>query len=286
MYGLNAITCPCTCHTGGRCTPCTIPGGCGHLHTPTLTHRCYRGERCTEWEWVEDPAGGPGLARVGREINTTSGLCLACVRHTERALAELPRDYTELHLMLGRGMGAAAGEPVSRSRELPVPLRLDVEAVLSAMLAETTCWAEAVAEPLNVAWDSTLVDHHTRPGVAMQRACQLLAGALSPLLAVRDWTRMVWLPDGWGALPEARDGVDGAVTLLELHHQARRVTGMTRLRHRMPVPCPNRVPRPCERMTLIRDDGDDYVYCTSCGVWYSHDEYLAYTSALSRSVPA
>ena len=44
------------------------------------------------------------------------------------------------------------------------------------MVTEATCLAEAVAERLRVEWDSTLVDHHTRPAVALYRATHLSIG--------------------------------------------------------------------------------------------------------------
>lgn len=280
MPDITATTCPCPCHEGRSYTPCTVPGGCGHLHPH---HQCRRAERCAEWVWwdtTHPDTGAPTRLRVGADINSTDGLCLACIRHTERALSDLPRDYTELAMLLGR-TGNTAGEPVSGSRELPVPIRLGVEAVQAAMVAEATCWAEAVAETLQVEWDSHRVDHHTRPGVALQRAAHLLANAMSPLLAVRGWTRMVWQPDGCTPIPETRDGVDGAVTLLELHHQARRILGVTRVVFRMPAPCGG-----CRRLTLCQDNGGDTIYCTWCPRRYTEDEYDTYAHALAHSVPA
>jgi hypothetical protein len=243
------------------------------LHTD-VGHRCYRAERCAEWEWDTDPTGE--RIRVGRPINAEHGLCPSCVAHTEHALHEMPRDYTELHELLGRTGGTALGEPVTASRELPTPLRLDVEATMAAMVTEATCWAETVAEIIGVEWDTWSVDHHTRPGPALQRATRLLAGAISPLLAVRDWTHMVWTSDGWAVAPEPRDGVDGAATLLELHHRCRRLCGLTRLRHRMTAWCPR-----CERPTLMRDDGEDWVWCAGCAVWLSPEDYTTLTSTLA-----
>lgn len=277
MPDFHATTCPCTCHEAGPYTPCTIPGGCGHLHDE---HRCRRAERCLDWVWVDvyDPdTGDTALARAGTLINAP-GLCLRCTQHAEQVLTDLPRDYTELALIAGRGLGTTSGEPVGGSPELPVPVRTEIQAVQAAMVAEVTCWAEAVAERLHIGWDSNLVDHHTRPGVALQRATRLLAGALSPLLAVRGWTRMVWAADGCTAVPEDQDGVDGMITIIELHHRARRLLGVTRQVWRKPVPCGR-----CGRRTLVRDDGADDVRCTYCGHVYTDTDYTTLVGVLAAA---
>ena len=252
------------------------------LHA-ALHYRCRRADRCADWEWVDiiDPDGTAGRARIGRAINTTDGLCPTCTRHVEAALLSLPRDYVELALITGAVGGTSIEEPVSRSRELPIPLRLGVVTDMEAMVTEATCLAEAVAERLRVEWDSTLVDHHTRPAVALYRATHLLAGALSVLLAVRDWSRMVWAPDGWTAVPETRDGVDGALTCLDLHAHSRRLVGRSRLVHRLPAGCPR-----CERRGLVRESGDDTVSCTRCGRRYTGQEYETLVCALAASTPA
>lgn len=278
---IDVGSCPCTCHDGGVSESCSIMGGCTYLHA--VRHRCRRANRCADWEWVDTigPDGIRGRARIGRSINTTDGLCPTCALHTATALVELPRDYTELVLIVGHTGGNGLSEPVAGSRDLPIPLRLGVLTLLESMVAETTCLAEAVADRLHVNWDSTIMDRHTRPGFALQRACRLLGGSLSVLLAIRDWPRMVWSPDGWTADPETWDGVDGALTVLDLHHQARRLAGYTRLVHRMPAGCPQ-----CERFSLVREDGDDLISCTRCGTQYTQAEYNTVVHALGASVPA
>lgn len=274
---IDASTCPCYCHTTTPDASCTILGGCGYLHA--TRHRCRRGDRCADWDQVDtvEPDGSRGRVRIGAPINSSTGLCLVCAGRAGQAVAELPRDYTELSLILGR-TSIGGGEPVAGTPGLSVPVRLDVEALRAGMVAETTCWAEVVAERIGVTWNSDLMDRHTRPGWALQRACHLLAAAMSPWLAVRDWTRMMWHPDGQAADPEPQDGVDGAIALIELHHQARRLCGVTRLVHRMPVPCIT-----CGRRALHRDNGDDQVYCTYCDRVYSGGDYSQVVSVLASA---
>lgn len=256
-------------------------GGCVSLHA--VRHRCRRAGRCADWEWVDTLLvdGTRSRARIGRAINSSDGMCPTCTQHTGSALAALPRDYADLSLIVGATGNSGLSEPVAGSRDLPIPLRLGVLTLLESMVAETTCLAEAVADRLRVDWDSELMDRHTRPGFALQRACRLLGGALSVLLAVRDWPRMVWAPDGWTAGPVVRDGVEGAMTVLDLHYQARRLAGRTRLVHRMPAGCLK-----CERFALLREDGDDTVHCARCGATYTAEEYNLAVHCLAASTPA
>jgi hypothetical protein len=243
----------------------------------TAPYRCYRADRCAEWDWWD--SGIDGFVRVGATINSTLGLCPACCRHLACCLVDLPRDYTELNMIIGKSSASALTEPVATTRELPTPLRLPIEALQASMVWETSCWAEPVAERLEIDWDSHDVAH-SRPGAVLQRATRLLGNALSVLLAVRDWTVMVWDDDGLHAGPELRNGVDGAVAVMDLHHKARHYTGMTRLVHRQPIPCPT-----CQRRALCRDNGDTSVYCVACHRVYTEDDYSILVSALAQSRP-
>lgn len=242
------------------------------------SYRCYRADRCAEWAWWN--AGTDGYIRIGAAINATSGLCPTCTRYLGLCLAGLPADYTELNMIIGKSPVSALSEPVATTRELPTPLRLPIEALQAAMVWETSCWAEPVAERLHINWDGYLADHHTRPGVVLQRATQLLGNALSVLLAVRDWTVMVWDDDGLHAGPALRDGLDAALAVMNMHHKARHYTGMTRLVQRLPPPCPM-----CQRRGLCRDNGDTSVYCAACHRIYTDDDYRTLVSALAQSRP-
>lgn len=235
---------------------------------PPVPHRCRRGPRCTDRERL-----GDGTI-LGALIPAADGLCPACTRHTEQAIVELPTDYVELDLLLGKT--STTGAPlVSGTRELPVPIRLNVEAVQAAIVHEVWCWAESVAEVMRIGWDSYDTGH-SRPGFRVQRAARLLAGATSVLLALRDVVHIGWDTEEPAAVE--RDGITGALLLLDLHHQTRRVAGRTRLVHRLPAPCPR-----CWFSALERPDGDDIITCTNCARRYTWDEYNRLCNALSVS---
>lgn len=245
--------CECDCH--GMAAPyatCSIDGGCGHLHQPDPDAEGPR------WE------GGPTLTR--------RGLCETCALYVERALAELPTDYTELHLLLSSGDSGIQEVLVTSSEELKVPIRLSVEALMARMVAEAQAWAEPVAELLLIDWDTDQMSR-CRPGFRLQRAAQLLSNALDTLLGLGVQEHRHALDSDW----LVRDGVDAAIEFLHLHDLTRSVCGMTRLIHKLPAPCPR-----CERLTLVRHNGCEHVTCEGCGVRWPEDQYQRLTLVLAE----
>jgi hypothetical protein len=225
-------------------------------------HRCHRGPRCVRWQRHPDTG-----ARLGAEINADRGLCEPCTRHLGGALGTLPRDYAELHRVLAR-IARPGADVVTGTRDLPIPVRADVEALMSEIVHETVCWAESTSDVLGIVMD-TQTTRDSRAGVALQRAARILAGAMSVFLALRDVEHVEYagLVNGVATVL-TRDGLDGAVVLLDLHHRVRAVTGQTRLINRLPTPCPR-----CEYLALERADGDDVIQCRACERVYTWEEY-------------
>ncbi len=223
-------------------------------------HRCYRGPRCAQREPDPDT---PHITR-GAQINPAEGLCDACTRHLRQAITDLPRDYLDLDTALA-GTRDGLRQLVSGTRELPVPISLSIETVQAALLHEAQCWAESVADVLNVDWD-TQAARDSRPGPVLERAARLLENSISVLLALRGVVHTGWILDEWTTFD--RDGLDGAVILLDLSHRVRAITGQLRLVHNLPEPCPR-----CDHRALQRADGDDVIRCGSCGQRCTWEEY-------------
>lgn len=220
-----------------------------------MDHRCRRGEYCADHEEIENK-------RLGRQVEKPDGLCDACTRQVERTIAELPVDYVTLNTILGKG-ATVGGEPVRMTKELPVPIRLHIEALQRAMVHEVDLWAGSVANALRVRRSPP---GGVRPGWRLDRGCHLLAGSVATFLELRDEKHTVW--EYGHRYTVARDGLDGALTLLRLHHRARVFVGATKLVHQLPVPCPR-----CEAMALEREDGSDLIECRECNKPYTWDEY-------------
>jgi hypothetical protein len=258
-----ATCAPCACHEGGPYAVCSVPGGCGHLHKPVLV-------------------------RIGGLIMAADGLCTTCTRVAVFAINELPRDYVDLHEGMGHG-SIGMTDLVTATRDLPAPLRVSVAAVASEMVVVAVALAEPVAELLHIKWDSTLMDHHTRPGYALQRATRLLSHHVSVLLALHGIEMQVWSDNGWYYQFQESDGIAGTLALLELHHASRGILGLTKLVHELPrsAPCPA-----CGGQ-LVRENGASEVHCVRCPEVWSEEDYrrlvlvcLATRQADDRRTPA
>lgn len=239
----------CACHNGPN-YPCTVPGGCGHLHKPKPI-------------------------KVGGRIVADDGLCPTCTRVTQHAISELPRDYVDLTDALQHGTVGLA-ELVAATKDLPAPLRVSVAALKAEIVRAAAVWAEPVAERIRVDWDSTAMGRHARPGYVLQRAARLLANNMPVFLALRDVEVEVWAENGWYHTGEPNDGVTAAIQLLDIHRVARAVLGQTKLVHELPAPCPN-----CDHMTLVRDDGDGNVHCRHCRLQWPEEDYRRLTLILA-----
>lgn len=220
-----------------------------------MEHRCRRGDRCPDFETINGQ-------KFGRAINASEGLCDTCERHVLRAIRSLPIDYTELNALLGKGK-TVGGEPIRMTKELPVPVRLHIEATQREMVDEAVRWASSVAQVQRITFTPR---GGVRPGWLLDKACALLTSSLAVLLALREEKHRLWV-DGRQEIV-VRDGLDGALELLRLHQKARTRTGKTRLTIKLPVPCPR-----CDAMSLEREDGDDHIDCRSCERHYTWEEY-------------
>lgn len=228
--------------------------------------RCIRADRCADATTVDG-------VRVGAAVNTSAGLCIADENHVRRAIADLPEKYVRLHLHLGRATSGTA-EFATGTKELPVPLRLDVEALQAEIVAEAVRWAEPVAEAVGIDWDTQAV-RDSRPGPVLSQACGLIVGHMAVLLALRGVAQVVWDEHHHRTVLE-RDGVDGALRLLDLHHRAGRLLAVDRKVYRLPEGCPS-----CGVAALEHVDGADVVDCRDCGARFTWDRYRALTDPLA-----
>jgi len=234
--------------------------------------RCHRGERCRDSQRV-------GGLLLGATIHTEAGLCLTCTRIVTDAITELPADYVALTGALERGSSRMV-ELVSASPEQPCPIRIDVAALRDEIVRIATTWAEPVADLLGIRWDTQAVASHTRPAVALDRACRILAASIPALLNLRGVEVQTWADNGWYWQFAPTDGIDGALELLRLHEVTRAALGRTRLVHQLPAPCPN---IDCGEMRLVRENGSAQVDCEACGRVYPEEDYRWLTLILTAA---
>lgn len=250
-------------------------------------HRCYRNGDCRQWEKVEGE-------RVGRQIEAEIGFCEACRSSLVDALGNLIHDYADLTDHIGDPV-SGEGAHVTYTRDLKVPITLSVDALRTDILFTASTWAEIVARVRGIDGPGHWTQRHIRPAVMLESSVKMLESSVSVLLSVWDEEVAVWTPEESSDLnvrsirgtsemqppPQfdfgyTRDGqwdyiemhgLDGAVRLIELHHQTRRLLGLTKARHRHRLPCPR-----CEGQ-LTSAYGSDLIECGSCSFKRSRNDY-------------
>jgi hypothetical protein len=195
---------------------------------------------------------------------TSRGLCLACERHGQYAIDRLPHVYVDLQAQLGVTYPGQAGESIRVVRvDPPIPLRLEVEAMMAKVKATLEVWEWDVRYQARL---SSVPQKNMRAGYVVQRAARTLVTHYSVLLALR-------LP------ASALDGVDGIVTLTNLHHRASSLAGRTELWEWRELPCPTEpTASGCGKYKLGQWIGSSKIECAACHWWCTIDEYRVYAT--------
>ena len=226
----------------------------------SLSHRCERGRRCARAE--REPDGRV----VGAALEAPYGLCGACERRVQAAIRSLPRLYVELERMVGYHP-ARSLEPVSGTREPPIPLRVDVVSLQQSIDTTAAMWAAPIARRRRIPWDAT-ASAQLKAGARLQRAAAVLAANLDALLALPYAEFHARSPLGV-AITTRYAGIEGALELLDLYEEGVHLVTGGDGHARLPVPCPS-----CQG-TLIRPNGSDEVVCLECGRARSDEDYHA-----------
>jgi hypothetical protein len=210
-----------------------------------------------------------------------------------RALVALPARYVHLWTLLGE-KGPRAGDKITMSRTPPVPVNLQVDALLRDFVAIVVSWEERLRTAAGDDVDTELT-RRRRDERALSTAVRYLEPRLDDLLALPAEPMMramaviaartlepgtlglVHPAAGYAEVVLALDGAAAGREILHLAYRARSAAGET-------VPPPVRlagVPcaRPeCEHMALEEVPGDVYKSeCTICGHLMTHTEYRAHT---------
>jgi hypothetical protein len=251
------------------------------MSTPDDTSlRCRRGARCTDARRMPStqPDGSTKRVRVPAWATAPNGLCRMDVTLAHRAVQQLPADYWELSVLLGK-TARPMGTYASSSRDLAVPIRLNVEALQAAIVVELDIWAAPVAEHSGLTYiEAGRTSHHVR------YASGWITGRWPLLLTIPVMTVMRLDGDDERlsgrnpAVTSDEDGVDGALRLLDLHDQVTAVAGRTHRAERLWSPCPL-----CQRLALERQEGGSHVDCTRCGHRMPLNDYEQLASVLAAA---
>ncbi len=192
------------------------------------------------------PDGNPTL--------TAEGICHYCRPRVERDLRAAPRMYTRLHMGLEfGGSSGALSDKVSGTKTASPPLRLGMLVAGATYADVLSTWTSLVRVELGLAIPRV---GHVREAWAVVRSTDILAARIDQACSI--------------APKSACDLYATAIV-------ARRLLGLTRLVHRLAVPCPD-----CDLLSLYREDGAAYVRCSACGAAWSEELY----QSLARVVAA
>ena len=250
----------------------------------------------------------PGDPRVYERAQ----VCGGCRSRLRSLLAELVDTYAQVELV----KGSTGGAKVSGSRTPPLPLAVtsldltlpphggvqdDLVPLYEAVEVEVTVWSRPVrpTEADEYGTEQLVVRQTRRARVNGWKAYgpsgdQVGDPSVASVLDswARDWQTYAWalLPDPtvsslsqwlterleWAC--DQHPAVDDfASELRELTSRVRSAAGLTRPKAelKLGVPC-----RECERVTLYRWPGSDYVECGSCPVLMTAEEYTRWTQLI------
>jgi hypothetical protein len=251
--------------------------------TDEASLRCRRGPRCADArrETIQLDAHTAGTVHVAAWATTAGGLCRMDTNHALRAVEQLPADYAELSELLGK-TSRNTDAPIGGTRELPVPIRLNVEALQAAIVFELDLWAAPVAEASGFGYFET-----ARPRDRVRSASGWITGRWPSLLSlpamavVRVDGREETLSGRNPLVHSEEDGVTGAITLIGLHDQVTELAGRTQHTRRLWTPCPA-----CERLGLEHPEGSSKVDCVRCGHRMPLEEYERLSEILAHAYGA
>jgi hypothetical protein len=261
---------------------------------------CACGRSCAERDYQGNPARGP------------RAFCAADERYIGSAIRQLPETYARIALLLAKT--GQQEEKVSGSRDAPVPVNLVAETFMRHIILVALSWEDQVRGVANLSdpdrcpacrgegtvtaagFAATCRDCRgtgkvgTRDGVALQRACELLAGrdqdrpgylitllSLEPeekrrpvpgfrrIADLQPGTRLIIDTSGDAWEDRERDGTDAGLEFLALNSRARGMLGLSLQRHRITeVPCDG-----CTQRTLIQREAigggwEPVARCTNC----------------------
>ncbi len=228
-------------------------------------HECRQGHRCKAR--TRDAAGkwhGKGVERGGT-------LCRSCESHAFAAIGELGSDYRALAPARLEERARASAPKVSGSYELPIPIQLPIDTLMTDIDNETLRWTLRITkgDPLP-----------TRPEDRVARCVAILGANLGTLVDLPLQIVPAWFPhaDGgdWDGLMEL-DGVDAVLRLARLHDRAISALGLQDTRFEwLREPC-----HVCGHQTVTASLEEPLVKCRNCHNVWDQDEFARLNNPLA-----
>lgn len=256
---------------------------------------CRRNDHCAQRESVRDEVTGDHLGFVGAQIYTADGLCEIDYDKVLDALVRLPLDVAELTTLLAKPVSHALSEKLASVKPGPtLPVREHLHSLRDLIAHETWHWARSLSWELDQPL-SSLDAHRSRMGHRVKVSCLVLAKYLPALLELGPTehpARSLGIRRTDGHDPDfvtrdgddykvTRDGLQGAILLLELHEMAWRAAARHTTAVHISFPC-----RRCGYLALYHELGEPLAQCRHCFHEVTLDHIDILKSSLARSTPA
>jgi hypothetical protein len=283
----------------------------GHYEIPDTASDDSGQRECSRGDWCIDPrlipADGGGFTR--QPALTPRAFCERDQSAIRRSLGEMPGQYLHLKHELARTGGGRAAVRIPFGPR--VPLRVDIDALMSLITESLTGWHQEVAAAVMLGFpDEAAPDlpedmilagpvipwsRLRRDMAAVREAARILGAHLTTLTSLQAVavTRQVDLRDladwpedtdgivtgSFASLHLDFDGADAGLEILHLHYLARAVLGETKARPEELDGIACRAGT-CERRALVRaeppsseHDPGYWSHCLACGDKMTEGEY-------------
>jgi hypothetical protein len=253
---------------------------------------CARGEWCSASQVVTENGE---TRRV--PARCYQPFCPKDRRCVEADLHQMPAQF--VHLAAEIGNPVKNGQMIRMPFGPRIPVRVDIDALMRAVVESLSSWHERVADVDNLSYPYTRLSRFQRQMVAVRDAERALVHRVDILLALErqpmDRTRRVVTerdPKGRATEDavetEYLDGTDAGMEIFTLRYLCRAVLGETKARPEelLGVPCRR---EECDKRTLRRAElpsGPDvpawWSECSACGDRLTEEEYRDWTVRYAR----
>lgn len=259
-------------------------------HLPvTDAHRCLAGKDCRDAENIDDPTSGRTIRR-GAPITDEAGLCDGCARNAEHAVNDMPSTWVALHMAIGDT--SRNNQKVSISRDAPIVINADADALKMAIVEWLVAAAARVSEILNIEEPQPRNNTDTEHARVIIACTRIIGPNIDKLIALPADDVMVWLSAAETQYPGERfyldelgtphigvkvtpmTGADLALKLTDLRHKARTFLMITAPADKLSLPCPR-----CNEYQLTRrherrrSKEIDQIECGACGLDWPYEQY-------------
>jgi hypothetical protein len=260
--------------------------------------RCARGDRCADATTTIEDEGRLTAAWADMPLP----FCPRDARAVSRMLYGMPGWFVELRQAIGEKPRGIT-DKVSGSRAAPIPVRLDVDALIRLMVVVLCSWEERLADVAQLTRPATWLSRYRRDQVSIPAAVKVIGPRVDDLLqlAVQPMIRTIPIDTkaadaaaletvragkltgrahrsaGYAEVYADMDGAAAGLEILYLDHRCRQTLGQTPPRPVVldGVPCRN---KDCEMLSLeVAPEPQYRSECGECGDLMSADEYARHT---------